>query len=84
MTEKKSRFSTMKSVKQMKSGEAEDQPKETGKGVKRFKNPDYIQTTVYIQRDTHKALKVAMAEDEIGFADLVERLIEEWLQARKS
>ena len=80
MNKKSSRFAGAKAVKEMQSGETQKPVKE---GIVRFKNPDYQQTTVYLRRDTHKALKIALAQDERGFADLVEELIEQWLKARK-
>lgn len=80
MKKKSSRFDVMLEKKEKESGQTEEK---TGKGTKRYKNPDYVQTTVYIHRDTHKALKIAMAEDEIIFSDLMEKLIDDWLQARK-
>jgi hypothetical protein len=50
----------------------------------RFKNPDYVQTTVYLHRETvHKPLKVALAEDEREFSELVESLLADWLKSRK-
>jgi len=49
----------------------------------KFKNPDYIQTTVYLPRTQHKALKVALIQDELEFSDLIEQLIDGWLEGRK-
>ncbi len=49
----------------------------------KFKNPDYIQTTVYLPRTLHKPVKVALIEDELEFSDLVERLLSDWLASRK-
>lgn len=79
MKKKSSRFADLKSIKDRQS----DKPETKEEKPVRFKNPDYIQTTCYLQKDVHKKLKIAMAEDEIGFADLIERLVNEWLQARK-
>ncbi|HKQ76727.1 MAG TPA: CopG family transcriptional regulator [Blastocatellia bacterium] len=49
----------------------------------KFKNPDYIQTTVYLPRTQHKALKVALIQDDLEFSDLIEQLIDQWLEGRQ-
>ena len=47
-------------------------------------DPDYLQTTVYLPRTLHHAVKVAMAEDNVELSGIVERLLAEWLKSRKS
>lgn len=66
------------------------QPKESPPAKKRGRpkgkrsNPDYEQVTAYIRRDTYKATKIALLEEEEGdFSDLVESLLAEWLDRRK-
>lgn len=50
----------------------------------RRQDPDYLQTTVYLPKDLHKAVKVAMAEDNLELSGIVETLLAEWLKSRKS
>lgn len=44
-------------------------------------NPDYEQATIYIRRDTHRAVKVALLQQEDGrqFSELVEDLLQKWV-----
>lgn len=85
MSKKGPKFDALEAVKRRQAGEStepqEEQSSQEAKRI-RFKNPAYLQTTVYLKRGTHKALKIALAQEEKGFADLVEELIEQWLQSR--
>lgn len=45
-------------------------------------DPDYKQALAYIRADTHKRIKVALAEDGDEFSELIEKLLNEWLQKR--
>lgn len=46
-------------------------------------NPDYEQATVYIRRDTHRAVKVALLQEGNNrqFSELVEDLLQQWAQS---
>ena len=50
----------------------------------RREDPNYLQTTVYLPRTLHHAVKVAMAEDNVELSGIVERLLAEWLKSRRS
>lgn len=56
----------------------------TAKVKGRRQDPNYLQTTVYLPKDLHKAVKVAMAEDNLELSGIVETLLSEWLKSRKS
>ena len=56
----------------------------TEKPKGRRQDENYLQTTVYLPKDLHKAVKVAMAEDNVELSGIVERLLAEWLKSRKS
>lgn len=45
-------------------------------------NPDYEQATIYIRKDTHRAVKVALLqrEDTRQFSELVEDLLQQWVE----
>lgn len=85
------RFDTLEAIKRARSGQAEDAAAAPDPQAshakpdkpKKFKNPDYLQTSVYLPRTMHKPLKVALAEDEQEFSDLVETLLAKWLESRK-
>jgi len=53
------------------------------KGSGRRSDPDYLQTTVYLPRDLHKRIKVALAEDDAELSAIVEDLLTEWLSTRE-
>jgi hypothetical protein len=88
-----SRFDELARLRQSRSGPpaesgpVTDQPPPSlapDEKVVKFRNPAYIQTTVYLLRTQHKRLKKALIDDEEEFSDLIERLLEQWLQSRKS
>lgn len=45
-------------------------------------DPDYRQALAYIKSDTHRRVKVALAEDGREFSDLVDGLLNQWLERR--
>jgi hypothetical protein len=42
-------------------------------------NPDYVQRSFYIRKDTAKQLKVCLAKEELELSTLVEDLLTDWL-----
>lgn len=46
-------------------------------------NPDFVQVTAYIHKDTHKAAKKALLDetDPREFSELVQALLDAWLRA---
>lgn len=48
-------------------------------------NPDFEQTTVYIRKETHRAVKIALLQEGKGqeFSELVESLLSTWLKPRR-
>lgn len=55
----------------------------TGRPRGKRDDPDYLQTTVYLPRDLHRSVKVALAEVDGELSGLVETLLAEWLNTRK-
>ena len=49
-------------------------------------NPDYEQVTAYIKRETYKQTKIALLQQEKidDFSELIEQLLNEWLNTRTS
>lgn len=43
-------------------------------------DPDYTKFTTYIRKQTHRAVKVKLVEQDQEFSDLVEDLLSDWLQ----
>lgn len=62
---------------------APPQPKR-GRPPGKRSDPAYEQVTAYVRRDTYRAVKIALLEDDrqSGFSDLVEELLQAWLRER--
>jgi hypothetical protein len=43
----------------------------------------YVSTTIYLDRDVHKQVKLAMIDDERELSELTEELLRTWLERRK-
>jgi len=63
---------------------ATEAPKRGRPNAKRS-NPDFVQTTAYIRRDTHRDVKIALLHEGQGgeYSELVEELLSDWLKSRK-
>ncbi len=46
-------------------------------------NPNFIQITSYISKKTYRAVKIRCAELDMNRSDLIEELLEEWLERTK-
>lgn len=48
-------------------------------------HPDYTQAPAFVRKDTYKAVKIALLNDERGldYSDLVEELLTAWLASKK-
>ena len=56
--------------------------KKPGRPRGKRSNPDYIQVTSYIQRQTYKAVRRELLDSDREFSDLVEELLEDWLSRK--
>ena len=45
-------------------------------------NDEYRQVSAYVRKDTHRRVKMALLEQDREFSDLVEELLNEWLDSR--
>jgi hypothetical protein len=43
---------------------------------------NYRQVSAYVRRDTYQKVKIALLEEDREFSDLVEKLLEGWLESR--
>jgi Ribbon-helix-helix protein, copG family len=48
------------------------------------KDPGYQRTTVYLPKATHRKLKASAAEDDREMSDIIEELVQQWLESRKN
>lgn len=48
-------------------------------------HPDYTQAPAFVRKDTYKAVKIALLNDErsIDYSDLVEELLTAWLKTKR-
>jgi hypothetical protein len=54
--------------------------KKKGRPTGKRSNPEYEQVTAYIKKETHRKVKMALLEQNGGdFSDLVEKLLEDWI-----
>ena len=44
---------------------------------------DYRQVSAYVRRDTYKRVKLALLEEDREFSELVEELLQHWLDLRR-
>ncbi len=61
--------------------QAVDQPANTGRGVGRRRNPDYMQASAYVPRKLRRQVERALLNDpgERDYSELIEELLEKWL-----
>jgi hypothetical protein len=45
-------------------------------------DPNYTQTSVYVQRETLKKVQVALVSEDFDFSNLVENLLRDWVEKR--
>lgn len=65
--------------------EAEDgTPRRVGRPNAKRSDPDFVQTTAYIRKDTHRDVKIALLHEgqEREFSELVEELLSNWLKSK--
>lgn len=46
-------------------------------------DPNYIQITSYLSKKTHRAVKIRLAELDMERSDVIETLLQEWLERTK-
>ncbi len=85
----KSRFDGLMDAKRRgrEEGESElakvpsDRPPRSQGAGKRV-DPDYRQVSAYVRKDTHQKVRMALIEDGGEFSELVEELLQGWLDKR--
>ncbi len=63
---------------------ATEAPRRGRPGGKRT-DPEFVQTTAYVRRDTLRAVKIALLTEEPGreYSELIEELLFEWLKSNR-
>lgn len=59
--------------------------KKRGRPSAKRSDPDFLQVTAYIRKETHRKTKIRLLEEGRGreFSELVEAMLEEWLGRTK-
>ncbi len=59
--------------------------KKRGRPTAKRSDPDFMQVTAYIRKETHRKTKIRLLEEGQGreFSELVEVLLEEWLDRKQ-
>jgi hypothetical protein len=57
--------------------------KKRGRPSGKRSDDDYVQVTAYIQKDTHRDVKIALLKSgsDLDFSELVDNLLAKWLKA---
>jgi hypothetical protein len=56
--------------------------KETKKSKSR--NPDYVRTTIYLPKRLHQQLKVAAVQGDKDMSEIIEGLVDAWVQSENT
>jgi len=88
MTEKKSRFAGIADIRSKLPAEPEPPPPpapevaavaKMGRPPGKKTDPKYIQVTVYLRKDVHRAARKLLLDDGGQFSDLVDELVSRWI-----
>lgn len=91
MTEKKSRFAGIADIRRKLPAEPEPPPPATdvtvakmGRPPGKKTDPKYVQVTVYLRKDVHRAARKLLLDDGGQFSDLVDDLVSRWIAERQT
>jgi len=64
--------------------EPTNEMKRRGRPPAKHSDPDFVQATAYIRKETHRGVKIELLRSEppIEFSELVELLLAEWLKKK--
>ena len=57
-------------------------PDEGDRPVAKHKDPNYQRTTLYLPKPLHRRLKAAAVEEDREMSEIMEELIQQWLEGR--
>ena len=92
MTQKESRFdglfgaakaakSTDETVENIKHSDVQAF-KHSDVSLSKSKDPDYQRTTVYLPKALHRKLRAAAIADDREMSDVIEELVQQWLESK--
>lgn len=65
--------------------EPTNETKRRGRPPAKHSDPDFVQATAYIRKETHRGVKIELLRSDppIEFSELVEQLLADWLKTKK-
>ena len=87
MGNKKSRFAGIGDIHKKLSADPESQPRRVtkmGRPPGKKSNPDFVQATVYLKKETHQTARKILFDEHRQFSDLVDELVSRWISSQKS
>lgn len=65
--------------------EPTNEAKRRGRPPAKHSDPDFVQATAYIRKETHRGVKIELLRSDppIEFSELVEQLLADWLNTKK-
>lgn len=57
-----------------------EEPRRLGRPPGKKTSPDYVQVTVYLRRSVHQSARKLLIDERRQFSDLVDELVENWVQ----
>lgn len=60
-------------------------PRRVGRPNAKRSDPDFVQTTAYVRKQTHRAVKIALLVEgqEREYSELIESLLADWLKSKR-
>jgi hypothetical protein len=91
MTEKKSRFAGIADIRSKLPAEpvppppaSEPAAAKMGRPPGKKADPKYVQVTVYLRKDVHRAARKLLLDDGGQFSDLVDDLVNRWVVEKQT
>ena len=80
-----SRFDDLFSAARSKTQETSLEPtKPSPTKTSKSRDPDYVRTTIYLPKRLHQQLKVAAVQGDKDMSEIIEGLVDAWVQAEET
>jgi hypothetical protein len=76
-----SRFDDLFSAARSKTEDITESAKIEETKKSKSSNPDYVRTTIYLPKRLHQQLKVAAVQGDKDMSEIIERLVDAWVQS---
>lgn len=80
-----SRFDDLFSAARSKTQETASESTKTSPTKKsKSRDPDYVRTTIYLPKQLHQQLKVAAVQGDKDMSEIIEGLVDAWVQSEET